>query len=336
MRGVKYMKMDSISEIYKKLYHYTTWSGVLGIIKSQSLWATHHKFLNDCSELALFREKLAHLLIPHITTTYERLMVEDPKIKEKIIALYGCAEKAANYEAHFFINGMYEAIGEEIYILSFCGHNTDPYINENGLLSQWRGYGIDGGVLLVFDTKEIEQFLKKEFSIFQYNIGHLSDVIYSDNDEQFKTELKEEISNIFKDWQNIFSIEQAINNSVRPKPNCYESFVKCMSRFKHVGFKEENEVRLAALPTILNEKELQNEIEGNVQFKSEKEIKYRESNGLIVPYVDLLASTDIELPIEKIIIGPHKEKQLRASTLKTMLNKKKIEISCSDIPYIGN
>jgi hypothetical protein len=32
------------------LYHYTTENGLDGILKSDSIWATHYRFLNDLSE----------------------------------------------------------------------------------------------------------------------------------------------------------------------------------------------------------------------------------------------------------------------------------------------
>jgi hypothetical protein len=32
------------------LYHYTDQNGLSGILKSECLWATHHRFLNDISE----------------------------------------------------------------------------------------------------------------------------------------------------------------------------------------------------------------------------------------------------------------------------------------------
>jgi hypothetical protein len=43
----------------------------------------------------------------------------------------------------------------------------------------------------------------------------------------------------------------------------------------------------------------------------------------------------MELPIEKIIVGPHKDQNKRASALRIFLSKTNIEISCSEIPYVG-
>ena len=61
--------MEGIEEFVNRtprlpLYHYTTASGLIGIIKSRSLWATSHLHLNDLKEYKvaerLIRRELAH------------------------------------------------------------------------------------------------------------------------------------------------------------------------------------------------------------------------------------------------------------------------------------
>lgn len=113
---------------------------------------------------------------------------------------------------------------------------------------------------------------------------------------------------------------------------CY-SFMGCISRYKHCGFKEENEVRIVALPTIQNEEYLRLAKEKGFTSKPEKERKFRTKNGKLIPYIELFNSTDIVLSIERIIVGPHKEKESRASALRVMLKSTNIEITVSDIPY---
>src|SRR5258708_37938810 len=50
----------------KPLYHYTTQKGLLGIIKSRQIWATHTQYLNDRREFLhavdLVREEIKRLL----------------------------------------------------------------------------------------------------------------------------------------------------------------------------------------------------------------------------------------------------------------------------------
>jgi hypothetical protein len=46
-------------------------------------------------------------------------------------------------------------------LTSFCGV-ANSVISESGLLSQWRGYGIDGGYAIVFDTKALKALVAQE------------------------------------------------------------------------------------------------------------------------------------------------------------------------------
>ncbi len=51
-------------------------------------------------------------------------------------------------------------------------------------------------------------------------------------------------------------------------------------------------------------------------------------------YIELFNSTDIEPPIERIIVGLHKEKEARVKELHTKLGETNIEITCSEISYV--
>jgi hypothetical protein len=115
----------------------------------------------------------------------------------------------------------------------------------------------------------------------------------------------------------------------------YHPFIHCISRYKHCGFKEENEVRVVLLPTVITQELLTLASRDGVIYKPEKERKFRNKNGQLVPYIELFNSIDLELPIERIIVGPHKEKDARAAALRVMLRNTKIEITCSDIPFVG-
>jgi hypothetical protein len=54
-------------ETDERLYHYTTWEGLWGILQTPCLWATHYKFLNDYSEILLFKPKLKLIAIDFIS-----------------------------------------------------------------------------------------------------------------------------------------------------------------------------------------------------------------------------------------------------------------------------
>jgi len=326
--------MQKTSEVYKKLYHYTTWVGLLGILQSQSLWATHYKFLNDYSEIVLFRNKLISLILPYVRKAYEDLIKRHQHIENSINQKGGLAQ-VAQHDTEVVIDALYRATGDEIYILSFCGEHKNPQVNINGLLSQWRGYGAGGGFALVFDTKKLEELLEIESKEFEYSAGHFCDLIYSDDEKKLGEELSDDLY-ILADCIKQFFHHTNFNENEEPDiSRGYIPFVKCISRYKHYGFSEENEVRIVALPTVLDQVMIELASAKGFTLKSEKERNFRNKKGQHIPYIELFNSIDIGLPIERIIVGPHKEKENRAATLRSMLRKTKIEITCSDIPYVG-
>ncbi|MCX5805306.1 MAG: hypothetical protein NT010_04450 [Proteobacteria bacterium] len=164
--------MEKTSDIYEKLYHYTTWDGLLGILKTQTLWATHYKFLNDYSEIVFFRDKLVSLILPYVREAYEKFVKQSPHIEEKISRKGGLGQ-IIQHDAEVVVGAQYRATGHEIYILSFCGQHKNPHINNNGLLSQWRGYGSGGGFVLVFNTQKLEEIMEIEAKRFEYRKGDM-------------------------------------------------------------------------------------------------------------------------------------------------------------------
>jgi hypothetical protein len=52
-----------IQTAHPELFHYTDLQGLRGILSSNTLWATNYRYLNDRSELTLFRQKIKLRLI---------------------------------------------------------------------------------------------------------------------------------------------------------------------------------------------------------------------------------------------------------------------------------
>ena len=326
--------MQKVSEVFEKLYHYTNCDVLVGILQTKTLWATHYKFLNDYSEIILFRDKLVSLMLPHIQEACEELIKQIPSI-EQYIKEMGGLDHVVKHETQVIVDAQYGATGDEIYILSFCGQHKNPQINSNGLLSQWRGYGSGGGVAVVFDTKKLEELLDIESKRFEYYPILLADIIYSDDENKLEEEFSKPLSIIADSVKQFFTPEHIKEKKEIDASKGYVPFVSCISRYKHCGFKEENEVRAVVLPTVITQDLLELASRDGATFKPEKERKFRNKNGQLVPYIELFNSIDLELPIERIIVGPHKEKDARAAALRVMLRNTKIEITCSDIPFVG-
>lgn len=337
------------SEVYKKLYHYTTWNGLSGILNNQSLRATHYKFLNDTTEISLFAPRLIKFLHPYVLKKYNELLKESPSLANAISEAGGLDAVAEHY-----VEAIYYTTSKEFYITSFCGIDPeDKYINDNGLLSQWRGYGKDGGFAVMFDTQKLEERLRLEYERFDYIGFILADIVYSDNEEKFKSELSAQIHDIAEYlmegfWLNMKQIKEGGQIDENPPlafvqraQDALPAFVQCVSRYKHRGFKEENEVRIVAMPLpqeYRTQEYLQLAEQDAVRLKPDKKREFREKNGELIPFIELFNSPDIVLPIEKIIVGPHKEKEGRAAALHIMLRNigiEGIDITVSDIPYIG-
>lgn len=139
---------NKVSDDYEHLYHYTDFKGLCGILDSQCLWATHFKFLNDESELQLFQKKLPSFLEPIVRNVIDA----HDQFKESIASQDLDIEQLIKKETHSIIEAFDKLHGETkpIYITSFSRASKENKANQNedGLLSQWRSYGQDGGFLI--------------------------------------------------------------------------------------------------------------------------------------------------------------------------------------------
>jgi hypothetical protein len=330
-------QMEKTSQVYERLYHYTTWDGLLGILRTKVLWATHYKFLKDYSEIVLFREELLPFILPHVREQYERLAEQSPQLAQEI-KQKGGLDRFIQCDTQVLVDAMYKATGDEIYIVSFCGQHEDPYVNNNGLLSQWRAYGVGGGFALVFSAQGLEEMMEKEVERYAYNAMYLADVVYSGDESKLKDELSEDLSAVADQVTHL--IERLLSRGEPSRiegPHIgggYGAFVRCISRYKHRAFAEEKEVRLVALPTVRNQAILRLAGAQGIALRPEKEKKSRNRNGQSVPYIELFDSVGTQLPIERIIVGPQKERAARAAALREMLDSTKIEITCSDVPLV--
>ncbi len=107
------------------LYHYTTWKGLIGILTSKEIWASHHAALNDREETTYARNLLRE---------YARGLGGTPGL-QILKRIKGKASK-------------------HVMVASFS--------EENDLLSQWRAYGDRGcGVSVGFRSEELRRLRAK-------------------------------------------------------------------------------------------------------------------------------------------------------------------------------
>lgn len=291
-----------------RLVHYTNATGIKGILETNTLWATHFRFLNDEQEIVCFTEYLS-----------EQLYKLSKEKKEKW-PKYKIREMCGRIHERFF--GLRNGLNRSFlntYITSFClSSRMDPYSQENGLLSQWRGYGRDGGYAVEFLAKDIEKLIRKNRD--QFNHIRLNSVIYQGQDERAENLLGKDINGLYRLLKNLNFKE---TDPTRKLASVFEGYIKCACRFKHQGFEEEKEVRIAS--SIYWD-----------EGKSKGE-QYRVKDGFLIPYITLFQQTDEDdcLPIKRIIVGPHRNQEKHANAIRHMINEADIEIYCSKTPFIG-
>ena len=333
--------MSEIFEDHPYLYHYTDFGGLKGILETQMLWATHYKALNDFSEVEQMRSVLegsTFKIVNAVMRERARQSFVYKRFLDKHGGLAAASQSVAKglvdtfYQVTFGGNGDQDPFAEP-YVVSFCAHtHDDDYVKENGLLSQWRAYGNDGGFALVFDTKRLWTCLEAERKTYEYSVIYLADVVYDHEEEKFETEF----GDLFQALERFIhaQAESAEDPSVG---GFFSPFFNAVTRFKHRGFKEENEVRLTASPISdpVYGKVEKERVEGDPPLKAIKPIHSREKRGNQAAYIIL---NDLpkrkRLPIVRIIVGPQRDQRQRAREVRKLIGKDRIGIVCSETPFI--
>ena len=326
----------NVAEEYAELTHYTSAAGLFGIISSDCLWASHAAFLNDAQELTHFFDERLYELAGHEIRSYAEYLASDPENAKIIEADGGLGPRVEN-ESRAWVAGLRTATLtlNNPFVFSMSGTN-DPLVQANGLLSQWRGYGVDGGYAITFDTKGLDALLQIEESTYMYQHALWGDVhYYGINDVQpSSAEVEEAEATVRKGIAHLVR-----GGTAEETEGFYQAISSLSCLFKHWGFREEREVRIVAIPT---DRELADKERALGDTRIPKTVKAFPRGGLLVPFIELFyrsSSNEIpkSLPIKRVIVGPHAEAAVRARSLERLLVAYgyKAEVVCSTIPYIG-
>lgn len=328
-------QMGRIADSHNELYHYTTAAGLSGILESKSLWATHASFVNDEEEIIGFYDRI----LPKILRPVLRKYVEDIKGKSEFQQLQGNTPFDLYFEEQFIklIRTLKEVASgfHDHYIVSFTT-TTDPDEHDHGLLSQWRAYGPDGGYALVFDTAPLDKIISEEIAPYQDEKYLWADVQYSLN-ERLHTDDPD--TNHCIEELEAAAAKYFRSNSTNDASDFSEPLTTLSCLFKHRGFEEEHEVRLVL--SLLGSK-----LESHPKLQSVRQhpIKTTVRGGVTVPFVELCVreanSIRQHLPIKRIIVGPHRDKNDRKRAVQLLLKQHGLndlidKVSVSDIPYRG-
>jgi hypothetical protein len=310
------------------VFHYTDSVGLLGIISTQSLFATDYRYLNDSTEAGEIRNLIAPIFESETAEITKKLV-------EKGILNKGFYEEYGTRGHKIQADGIYRSISQAadnispFFVLSFCRHevNSDPF--HNGLLSQWRGYADAGGFAIEFDEDRLDKQKSNEMSQFEYVMTKTDDVLYDNYEKIFNASVYQGIAGgmIYK----LFESEKIDTSEITGTKNVSDivrDYISVAPFLKHASFREEREYRFVAACNRASKI-----IEG--EMKPAKEVKFRVRNASIVPYIELFKTVDELLPIRSIIVGPHpyQEKQAEAVRMAIETKRMSVEVRLSAIPF---
>lgn len=325
----------TVIEEYAELYHYTTAEGLHGIIAKQYLRATNIAFLNDSEERIRYLDRQMPVVIERAVEQAISELAYDPEVL-KIIEQEGGHEKNVRDLSSQLIKEIRRSTTsfDEPYVTSFC-RTDDSRIARDGLLSQWRGYGENGGYAIVFDTKGLDALLEEENKRHLYLSVRWGDINYHDGEVAGATQLEE----VRESEKRIYD---CIVDFVKTQtPSAFEEMfdpitsLSCLT--KHWGFHEENEVRVVA---ILGKDHFVQEARKLGEDRPDKFVHHFSRSGVLVPCInlfeDLTSNLGKKLPIKSIIVGPHPDKLKRKQSVELLLKQYGVqaEVTVSDIPYI--
>jgi hypothetical protein len=294
-------------------------------------------FLNDTSEIRAFATRLPDFLRSAVADEIDGILRVPANIP--LMQQAGGREAVIEEFVRGISTGMYAALlGTpdcaafiDPYVLSFCTP-TNERVSQHGLLSQWRGYGTDGGYALVFDTARLDALLHEEAEKWAWDLFG-GDVIYSsDPPDKFREDLGP-ATDAIKAGVAEFIRSAGNHDALEP---VYYALIQCACRYKHWGFDEEREVRIVAIPA---NKEIAEESQRRNLGIPEKPRHSFVRNGAVVPCIHLfegiMADRNRVLPITRVIVGPHPEKDSRRRATDILLHENgfDIPVSESEIPY---
>jgi hypothetical protein len=335
--------IKKVSEAHEEIYHYTTAVGLESILRTQQLWATHMGYLNDADEhTGFFVRRLPKLLdAPSREAVAELMRTPDGRSAIDSVEVGGSDRAIEDFKREladaarkvtFDIN--------EPYLVSFCSGNAHRTPHD-GLLSQWRGYGTDGGYAIVFESAKLEEVLgEREAPAFEYQFVNFCDVDY-DFPEESGRSVHPEREKWEADVQRVF--KQFILSRGAEPLHLHAEISALSSRYKHHGFSQEEEVRMVLIPIHDEVHKVAIEVAKSKgrSLMPRKPIKFRERGGVLVPYLELFGGAingpSGKLPIRRILVGPHVERDKRAAAVRSMVKQygMSVPVEVSGIPYLG-
>lgn len=305
------------------LFHYTTATGLVGILTSGRIWSTGYYCTNDESELTAGRGILAQVF-----RAKTMRLINDRDARILAFAHHGLGmSDILGYADHFedLICGL--ALGSlGAYITCFCkAGGADVFIN--GLLSQWRGYGSDGGYALQFSRKKllsaIEIVQKHEHNYDLVDMHYLSDNSLKAEVLKHGDAFVLEYLNHLDELAKLELPTAARNPLANLLQGPLETLINYLVHTKNSHFSEERECRMSLVQPIGNLTQL-------------LPVDYFNRAGLLVPYVQTpTQGFDLLNCLEWIVVGPGPRLGARFKSVSQLVRQhaNHIQVRASQIPF---
>jgi len=302
------------------LYHYTSPEGLLGIIRSGSIRATHVRYLNDKTELKYassqeFQDTLLETLFPEA----------NEEKKESLRRLRKDHKK-----------------NDEVYVASFTDDAaalaTDA-ARPGDRLSQWRAYSnLAGGFSLGFDSKLVMggwqstglrgidrslllrcRYSPQEKKDAAKKVGISGSETLSRALESYLVHFQEKVGREPDLTEREF-IESWSDALALGKTDA-EYFIWEAARFKDEAFSEEHEWR------IVVQCDRQRLVDAHCFDASSPIIHVRAGRYGLTPYIDIpLGLTSTESPFRRIVVGPSQQEKEALDGVKLLLQCNGIKV----------
>ncbi len=196
------------------LYHYTTFNGLLGIVKSGALWASDIRYMNDSAEMRHTADLIGSEIAERIAGGHS-----NPKLLNQFL----------DWVSHRFTNG------HMLFAASFRSNGN--------LLSQWRGYSSLGkGVSIGFDPDHLLKCAQRQ----SFQVGRC---IYEPEEQNSLIKQVVDVVEVLA-----AEYGRAFDESGRQSSQFYHSvfekiesdLLRIAAILKHPSFQEEDEWRIVS------------------------------------------------------------------------------------------
>jgi hypothetical protein len=308
---------------HPELVHYTSRSGLEGIVRSNSFWATHFRDMkDDPSEVVGLRTALP----PAIAARYDEIVAKFPT--DRVARRLWKKSGRGLGTARDFVNSLYGATFDkkaptalDAFVASFSTHAGDgEFERAHGLWSQWRDYAGLDGYCIVLDTKAMGFLLAEECDARYWAHLRLDSVRYGDRPiAELFPELIEATGRTLQDFL----------AGVREPEMGVQEFLIGSTLLKNPKYRPERELRIVAIPGTARMSAIATREHAHV-FKPLPLPAIR-ARGDGRRYVSVFEGEGepARLPISRIIVGPAEKAEERIALVRTLLPGVSVSVSKS-------